>query len=332
MEMKENGLEMIGVENTTSSRTADVIAAEINIIKAETGEIIKRSIFEIGKRLCEAKEIVGFGNWAAWLEENVNYSESTAQNLMRAFREYGDEQINMITGDSPADYFEKLNLSQMVALFPLPAGERRAFAEENNIEEKSVREIERLVREKKAAEEALKNAVEEAEALKNSFVGQIQAVRDAAVRDAAEEARNALAARLDEEAGERKKLEDTVEKKKKDIKDLKNVMEGVKAQLKESEEECKQLRADLDAAVRPEMSDEEREAIEEKLRGEYAIKADPDVQGITFNIGDISERVQKIEEALIRIAEKNQEVADSLRTKVLASMKMIVDGVHWRLN
>ena len=117
------------------------IAAEINAIKSQTSGILeaaftyaKRSCFEIGKRLEEAKAAVPFGEWGEWLEENVSYSVSTANDLMRIYREFGDEQINMLTGKSDAEIFEGLSQSQMVALFGLPKAMRAEFVEEHREE------------------------------------------------------------------------------------------------------------------------------------------------------------------------------------------------------
>lgn len=123
------------------TRSAAVIAAEINAIKSQTNGILeaaftyaKRSCFEIGKRLEEAKAAVPYGEWGAWLESNVDYSVSTANDLMRIYREFGNEQIDMLTGKSDAEVFEGLSQSQMVALFSLPKAMRAEFVEEHRDE------------------------------------------------------------------------------------------------------------------------------------------------------------------------------------------------------
>lgn len=127
--------------NTEITRSAAVIAAEINAIKSQTSGILdaaytyaKRSCFEIGKRLEEAKSTVPFGEWGEWLEKNVDYSVSTANDLMRIYREFGGEQIDMLTGKSDAEIFEGLSQSQMVALFGLPKSMRAEFVEEHREE------------------------------------------------------------------------------------------------------------------------------------------------------------------------------------------------------
>lgn len=153
-----------------STRTPSAIADEINSIKTQAGAVLssafsfaRRSVFEIGKRLEEAKSLLPHGEWGKWLKENVDYSESTANNLMRIYREFGDEQIDMLTGTSDAEIFGTLSQSQMVELFSLPKPARREFVEEHREElesgEMSIKEmriqIAKLKMEKEGAEEAL---------------------------------------------------------------------------------------------------------------------------------------------------------------------------------
>ena len=71
------------------SRTPDMIATEINSIKSQTRIMVLCNSIEIGRRLVEAKEMLPHGEWGKWLETSVDYSQSTANNLMRIFEEYG---------------------------------------------------------------------------------------------------------------------------------------------------------------------------------------------------------------------------------------------------
>lgn len=137
------------------TRTPAHVAADINKIKMKTAVVLALSAVEMGRLLLEAKALVPHGEWGAWLEANVDFSESKAQTLMRCYKEYGDGQIDMITGTSDLDFFAMLSVSQMDALLALPKAERREFVEDHREEiesgEMSVRdmkaEIDRLKRE-----------------------------------------------------------------------------------------------------------------------------------------------------------------------------------------
>lgn len=155
------------------TRTPAQVAEDINTIKSHASAVFraavdvgKRSCIQIGKLLEEAKCLVPHGEWGAWLKTNVDYSESTAQNLMRCYREFGDEQIDLFSGVSDADFFAVLSQSQMLELLALPKPERREFVEEHREElesgDMSVRdmkaEIARLKKENGAQAEALEEA------------------------------------------------------------------------------------------------------------------------------------------------------------------------------
>ncbi len=124
---------------------ADALAAEIRTIDSQTREIAARGAIEIGTRLIEAKELVDHGEWEKWLKENVNYSQSTANNFMRVAKEYG----------SNPQSFGNLTYTQAVALLAVPSEEREQFAEDVGASELSTRELKEAV---KARDEAQKQA------------------------------------------------------------------------------------------------------------------------------------------------------------------------------
>lgn len=162
--------------STELVRTPDVIAGEINQIKTETFRFLDaaysyatRSSYDIGKLLCEAKEIVAENGWCDWLRDNVDYSADTAQNLMRIYREYDIENV---------ETFRKLSYSQMVAMFPLPPGERKQFVEEYSAPDKSVRELKKLVEEKKKTDAYVKQLENQKNKLESDYNAKVLAVND----------------------------------------------------------------------------------------------------------------------------------------------------------
>lgn len=306
----ENVLELDNTqyqENTPApARDAAVIAAEINTIKVHTCTIVAQSTFEIGKRLCEAKEQIEHGQWADWLKDNVAYSEITAQRLMRAYREFGEEGQGLEEGET--NVFEGLNFSQMVALFPLPREHRAEFVKQNAIQELSSRELQGLV-------EREKQALEEAKAAKEGA-----ALADAAAKEALQA--KALA---DQElsAARRDKSEMAAELNQLREKNTKLVEDMNKMNVK-----MNKLKIPKEKEIPP--SEETLAKIREDLVKEYALKADPDVQGITFNLGDLSERVQKIDEQLARIKEKDADMEKALREKLRAALSQIFANIEWK--
>lgn len=155
------------------TRTPAQVAEDINTIKSHASAVFraavdvgKRSCIQIGKLLEEAKCLVPHGEWGAWLKTNVDYSESTAQNLMRCYREFGDEQIDLFSGVSDADFFAVLSQSQMLELLALPKDQRRPFVEEHREElesgDMSVRDMKMEIIRLKVANKEKTDALEKA--------------------------------------------------------------------------------------------------------------------------------------------------------------------------
>ena len=78
-----------------TARDPDIIAAEINTIKEQVQKVLIYASIEIGGKLTEAKGLVPQGEWGRWLEKNVEYSQSTAENMMKLYREYGGNQESL---------------------------------------------------------------------------------------------------------------------------------------------------------------------------------------------------------------------------------------------
>jgi chromosome segregation ATPase len=130
------------MSNVVIMRDSEIIATEITIIKNQTAQAVLMASIDIGKRLIEAKELVPHGEWQNWLEERVDYKQSTANNLMRIAKEYEDSSEKM----------KAITYSQAVALLALSEDEREEFVAENNVEDMSVRELAEAIKAKEEAE------------------------------------------------------------------------------------------------------------------------------------------------------------------------------------
>jgi len=129
-------------------RSPELIAAEINNIINQTRTMVLYNSIEIGRRLCEAKLCVPHGEWGTWLKISVDFSQSTANNMMRIFEEYGADQIALFgeTG-AKSQALGSLSYTQAVALLALPDGEREEFVENHDIDNMSTRELQKVIKE-----------------------------------------------------------------------------------------------------------------------------------------------------------------------------------------
>lgn len=157
------------MSNIERVRTVEMIAAEINAIKDQTRNIVLYNSIEIGRRLVEAKEIVGHGEWANWLESSVDYSQRTANNLMKIFKEYGSSQISLLGENLNSQTYANLSYSQALELLSLAPEEREGFVKENDLEHMSTRELKEAIKEKQKLESKVKKYQEENKNLKNEI-------------------------------------------------------------------------------------------------------------------------------------------------------------------
>lgn len=161
--------EMANITAEANEARLSTLAAEINTIKRQTQRIMLGASVEIGRRLVEAKGAVGHGNWGAWLESNVDYSERTAQNLIRIFQEYGEGQQSLFGPENPQSLADlDLTYTQAVALLGIKnPDERMEFIDTHDVQNMTSRELADAIKERDEAREALeaeKKARELAEA------------------------------------------------------------------------------------------------------------------------------------------------------------------------
>lgn len=146
-------------------RTPELIATEINSIKSQTRMMVLCNSIEIGRRLAEAKTMIPHGEWGKWLGNSVDYSQSTANNLMRIFEEYGAAQLSLFGSEAKSQALGNLLYTQAVALLKLPGDDREKFIEENDIENMSTRELQQAIKERDQARKELEEKEAESQRL-----------------------------------------------------------------------------------------------------------------------------------------------------------------------
>lgn len=263
-------------ETVVTDRTPQIIAVEIRSIDIQTREFVMRSVIEIGKKLTEAKALVAHGEWGKWLETNVDYSQSTANNFMRIADEYA---VN-------SQAFGNLSYTQAVALLGMSSEDKEAFVEAHDMESMSTRELQKAVKEKQELERQLQEEQERVKAeqvareeekgqrevlhnkyqreleLRQKLENELAAAQAEAAKDGTDKADPKLKVEL-------RKAEKSVAESKKRISELETEMES---KIKTREDE-------LNAEMAKTLTRREQELSEQaKLREEAAEKQLADMQ------------------------------------------------------
>ena len=227
-------------EIINADRSLAQVTQGIRVLTAQT----VANMCQIGKLLTEAKSMVGHGGWGEYLEKEVAYSQSTANNFMRLYEEYGEFGPNSQT-------IANLGPTKAGLLLALPAEQREQFAEEHK--DDSVRQLKKEIAK-------LTKRVEAAEASD-------QAAR-VMLATATEEA-GAMRQRLESIDADYRGQLDTVDKENDALRaEVAQLKAAADAPAKISAEDAERLRA------------EGRRQVEKELREEFQLSAAEDQEDI----------------------------------------------------
>lgn len=282
-------------------RSIEIVTAEIHTIRDNVARVFMDGVVQIGRRLEEAKQLVPQGEWLSYLDTQLGYKPSTAQNYMRIAREFGDGQIGL-SGKSPSDFFGNLGYSQLLPLLGLPEEEREQLAEENDLAGMSSREIQALVKERDEAKAALEREKKDAD-------------------DLGVEARRA-----------RKSLADAKDKLKAVEREYQEQKEAAQANAQTAAELQRKLDELAEKANQPrELTDEERDALRAEVAAEQdkAVQAaearaaeaqarlervkNPDAHRVNFLFGELCEYWRRLQEAMEKLEQSDAEAAEKMR-------------------
>lgn len=238
-------------------RTPELIAAEINHIKEETKRIVLNNSIEIGRRLTEAKLIVPHGEWGKWLEEKVDYSKTTANNLMNIFNEYGAAQMDLLGSNINDTVFANITYTQAVELLLIKdPGERKEFVENNDMESMSTRELKKAIADLKKSEKEKEEYKNKYEKLKNK-AEEDQKTLVQAVEKAAEHA--------NEMEIEKNKLLEEMDNNFKIVQEATSKIKAYEEKIKELEERPTDVIPGIDEEQMKKIEEEHKKEIEKLL-------------------------------------------------------------------
>lgn len=285
-------------------RSIEIVTAEIHTIRDNVARVFMDGVVQIGRRLEEAKQLVPQGEWLQYLDKELGYKPSTAQNYMRIAREFGDGQVGL-SGKTSSDFFGNLGYSQLLPLLGLPEEEREQLAEEHDLAGMSSREIQALVRER---DEAKANADKLESALADKTVeGQaLQGKLDTAQADLAKQKDKAKA-----QAEAAKANAETAA-------ELQRRLDALEQQANTPRELTEEERA----ALRDEIAAEQAEAVQaaearaaEALARLEKVK-NPAAHKVNFLFGELGEYWNRLQAALHELEQSDSEAAGKMREAI----------------
>ena len=234
-------------------KSPEVLAAEIRALTAS----MLANIIEIGRRMCQAKEILPHGQFGEWVKTKTGYSQSTANNFMKLFQEYGAPQESLFGAEVNSQTFGNLPYSKALALLAVPAEEREEFAREHHVEDMSTRELKQAIKERDELRRQLdeERAAAEGASLK---ISELEEKLDASGKEAARQKTEAEKAKEKLEALMNAPVEVAIQ-----AADPEEVQRAVEEALRKAKEEHQ---AELDAmAKKAKRADAERDRLKKEL-------------------------------------------------------------------
>ncbi len=315
----------------TFSRNIETVTNEIVILREQASRVAVGYIIEIGKRLVEAKALLPHGEWGDWLKNRVNFSQKTANNWMKIYEEFGMDQTSL-HGGSILQAIANLDYTKILALLAVPREEREEFIEENDVENISTRELDKLIKERN---EALQRA-EEADKLRE-VVDSEKAKAERYEREAAKanENQRELAERVADLNSKLEKAREAEKKQKAKLKEMKDnptvpqeVLDKLKAEAEaeaaqksakeleektaEANEMLKAVQAEKDAAEREKQKAVERaEQLEKQLRMQ-----NPDATEFKRLFQQVQGDIINMENALNKLKASDPELAQNFARAV----------------
>lgn len=295
-------MENISFEEIESETRLQQLAVEIITFDRQAKITAVSCAIEIGERLLEAKDLVSHGEWGKWLKENVNYSQSTANNFMRLYKEYGNNQGSLFTTVANSQAIMNLDVSKALALTVLPPEEREEFVAEHDVEQMSTRDLKEALQENKE----LKRQLEE----KDKQVKETSAQLDTAITE-----RQKMQERLNETVNQNAGYEKSLQVKIDAAKKLEQEKKAAEEKRRESEQKVQQLQRQIDALK------EQKLQPDQQMIGQLRAEAEKQAQQqFQEQIEKLTQEKERAEQKAQQAEERNRQLeskASSVQSKEL---------------
>ena len=319
-------------------RDVDIVTAEIITIKRQTQQVLITAAIELGRRLTEVKSMIPHGEWGKYLQERVDYSQSTADNLMKLYREYGSGQDSLFDNFANSQTFANLSYTQALALLSVPAGERERFAEENDVANKSTREIQELIRQREEQESQINQLQTELTDAKSKKEEVEDLLADAEKEcDSRKQEVERLTEQLRKAQEAEQKAKDQLKKAKENPTVPKDLMEKLRAEAEaaatktaaeKAEKETKKIQGQLEKAqkVAQDAEDEKNRFAQELAQMQQKLQAaqqevkmaNPDVAVFRALFDDVQQTFNRMNDARKTVAAADPAMGDNLKQATIA--------------
>lgn len=289
----------------------EVLTTEIKTIQRQTQQIVLTQAAEIGRRLKEIKSILPHGQWGAYIRRELDYSQSTANNLMRVYEQLGTQQESLFGGGM--ETLGDLSYTKVLRLLTVPEEEREQFVQEHDVAAMSTRELERALKEREHEATSERAARLSAEA---------EAERAGKAAREAKEKLSDLEKMLKDTRAQVTATEKALKKAEENPQVPESVMQRLQEESRlEASKRAEQMLVEAKAATRIELNAALRRAEEAERK---ALQADPDIARASVYLAGVQEQFTQLCKCIGQLAvtqpEKAKKLTGNVREKLIGSM------------
>ena len=288
---------MYRTEVNLENKSTEQLAAEVNVRYHQAEGLANMSammLADAGRRLIEIKGRIPHGQFESWCADNLEFSKSKAEKMMKLAERVDDESSLF----SKTETFTDIGISRVWALLAAPEEVAAEVIETHDVTDMTVRELKeeiaRLKEEKKAAETEKKQIESHEENMRQEMASMQRKLADAVTEEDYSRMQNEYLESMKDIENELREAKDTstelqvkLEKAKKDLK-------KAKADLRKKEEELKDQQGLNEEEFNKSLSDELTK-LEEKAKKEAADKVKKDLKQNADTIADLQAEVSRLE-------------------------------------
>ena len=302
--MQGEGMNAIDVtfrtEISIENKSTEQLTAEVNVRYRQAEQLAGMSammLADAGRRLIEIKARIPHGQFETWCADNLEFSKSKAEKMMKLAERVADENSLF----SKTETFTDIGISRVWALLAAPEEVAAEVVENNDVSEMTVRELKEKIRklkEEKIAAEARADAAD-------------LALNSADAQDLAD-AQNAL-----------EHMKEELERKEENRLAAIEAKDNIAEQLKKAKEKLKAAKA---------AKDEEVAKAIEAGRADIEKKAKEDaLADVATTLGQNSEDINRLEAEVERLEAETAKLSNT----TLMEFKVYVDqlqDIYFKIN
>ena len=261
-------------EVSLESKSTEQLTAEVNVRYRQAESLAAMSatmLADAGRRLIEIKGRIPHGQFEDWCAENLEFSKSKAEKMMKLSEKMDDENSLF----SKTETFTDIGISRIWALLAAPEEVAAEIVETHDVNEMTVRELKEQIQTLKRRVKEEEDKRHEAEMTVFTPYEQEKADMEANIEHMTEELKEYKAAAAE------------LESVKKDLEDA-------KAKLKKQKEKQRALEAAKDEEIRKGI-EASRSEIEKKAREDALTESAAEIAKNTDEIMLLQETVEKLE-------------------------------------